>query len=123
MGEHVRSVSRERCWRLWRVGLMALLAAVVLGLRASAPTFAAEESEEACQPSVIGGTAVPDGKYPFVVALLDKRNGSSAYQQQFCGASLVDKDSVLTAAHCVRGNVTLNLRVTIGRTVLSSTQG
>ncbi len=79
MGEHVRSVFRERRGRLWRVGLMALLAAIVLGLGASAPTFAAEESEEACQPSVIGGTALPDGKYPFVVALLDKRNGSSAY--------------------------------------------
>ena len=71
----------------------------------------------------MGGTAVPDGKYPFVVALLDKRYGSTAYQQQFCGASLVDKDSVLTAAHCVRGNVASNLRVTVGRTVLGSTQG
>ena len=102
---------------------MALLVAGLLGLGASEQTFAAEEAEELRQPSVVGGTAVPDGKYPFVVALLDKRYGSSVYQQQFCGASLVDRDSVLTAAHCVRGNTASNLRVTVGRTVLSSTQG
>ena len=75
------------------------------------------------QTRIIGGTDVPNGKYPFVVALLDKRYGSSAYQSQFCGASLIDRDTILTAAHCVRGNVASNLRATVGRTVLDSTQG
>jgi secreted trypsin-like serine protease len=36
---------------------------------------------------------------------------------------LIDQDSVLTAAHCVRGIPVEALEVTVGRTVLSSDQG
>jgi secreted trypsin-like serine protease len=80
------------------------------------------------QAQVVGGKAVPNGKYPFVTALLDNRRGSTAYQQQFCGGTLIDEDSVLTAAHCmVRPNgeklPAAPLRVTVGRTVLNSDQG
>ena len=121
MGERVGSMSGGRGWHRWRIASAVLLAAVMLGIWASAPSSAAEEPS--IQPNVVGGTAVPDGKYPFVVAVLDKRYGSTADQQQFCGATLIDPDSVLTAAHCVRGNAASNLRVTVGRTVLSSTQG
>jgi len=75
------------------------------------------------QAQVVGGKAVPNGKYPFVTALLDNRRGSTAYEQQFCGGTLIDEDSVLTAAHCVVGTPTGPLRVTVGRTVLNSDQG
>lgn len=53
------------------------------------------------QPRVVGGTDVPDGKYPFQVALLDTLIGENAAEQQFCGGSLIRADVVLTAAHCV----------------------
>ena len=78
-------------------------------------------------PRIVGGSAVPDGKYPFMVALLDKRKPGGAFQEQFCGGTLIDKDSVLTAAHCFyrqgvydRG---IELQVVVGRTVLNQNQG
>lgn len=101
--------------------LIVGMAFLSMSLQGGQPAQAAGSGDY--QPSIIGGTDVPNGKYPFVVALLDKRNGGSAYNQQFCGASLIDQDTVLTAAHCVKGNVATNLRVTVGRTVLDSTQG
>jgi secreted trypsin-like serine protease len=58
--------------------------------------------------------------------LLNTNNGSTAFEQQFCGATLIDGNSVLTAAHCVEGvevEPASPLRVIVGRTVLDSNQG
>jgi secreted trypsin-like serine protease len=71
---------------------------------------------------------VADRKYSFVAALLNTNKGHKAFQQQFCGGSLIDRDSVLTAAHCVTGTRGFPvpprpLRITVGRTVLNSDQG
>jgi secreted trypsin-like serine protease len=81
-------------------------------------------------PRVVGGTAVPDGKYPFQAALLIQSAGTNDFQRQFCGGSLISSFQVLTAAHCVQsfgpGPDLLplsDLRVVVGRTVLTSTQG
>jgi secreted trypsin-like serine protease len=71
---------------------------------------------------IIGGTAVPDGKYEFVAALYDNSIGPPV-QSQFCGGTLIDEDSVLTAAHCVVSTSVQPTHVTIGRTVLDSNQG
>jgi secreted trypsin-like serine protease len=78
-------------------------------------------------PRIVGGTAVPNGNYPFMVALLDKRKPGGALQKQFCGGTLIDKDSVLTAAHCLyrRGvyDRGIELWVVVGRTVLNQNRG
>jgi secreted trypsin-like serine protease len=69
---------------------------------------------------------VPAAKYPFQVALLDKRNGKKGFTRQFCGGSLIDAQHVLTVAHCVAGRSKTtpeNLRVLIGITELNSKQG
>lgn len=100
--------------------MAGLLGGFVL-LQSAAPVQAQDETRY--ETRVIGGTAVPDGKYPFVTALLDTRYGSTTYQQQFCGGTLIDRDSVLTAAHCVYGSSAAPLRVTAGKTVLDSSQG
>jgi secreted trypsin-like serine protease len=73
--------------------------------------------------AIVGGTAVPEGKYPFVAALLDERRTGNAFNQQFCGGTLIDSDSVLTAAHCVNSIFPTNLSVVVGRTQLSTNQG
>ena len=101
--------------------LLALLFAMLLALGAAVPVFAAEEPAEdegTIQPQVVGGEPVPDGKYRFVAALRDTTRGNTAYQQQFCGGTLIDRNSVLTAAHCLESVTAPQLRVTVGLTSL-----
>ncbi len=83
-------------------------------------------SSKEVHADIVGGAGVPSAKYPFQVALLDKRNGEKGFTKQFCGGSLIDAQHVLTAAHCVagrNGNGPKNLRVLIGVTELNSHQG
>lgn len=109
---------------LWVALASAFIAALLLLLVSFASAQSANAADDPTyQPRIIGGTDVPNGKYPFVAALLDTRYGSTAYYQQFCGGALIDKDSVLTAAHCVYGESTAPLKVAVGKTVLSSNQG
>ncbi len=84
----------------------------------------------AITPKIVGGKPVPNGKYPFQAALLAQSFGTNDFQRQYCGASLITPFEVLTAAHCVDfvgddpGRIPLSdLRVVVGRTVLTSTQG
>ncbi|WP_197359211.1 S1 family peptidase, partial [Streptomyces clavuligerus] len=70
---------------------------------------------------IIGGGAVPNDKYPFMVALLMKGKGSPV-DRQFCGGSLLDAYTVVTAAHCVDHTDPKDIQVVAGRTVLSNTQ-
>lgn len=107
--------------RLWVVLAAALVVALVSLFALVQGGESARASDE--QSKIIGGTAVPDGKYRFVAAVLDTRNGNTTFQQQFCGGTLIDRDSVLTAAHCVKGEPARPLRVVVGRTVLDSKQG
>jgi|SRR5215211_9451759 hypothetical protein len=50
---------------------------------------------------IVGGTAVPNGKYKFQAALLAQSFGSNDFERQYCGGSLITPFEVLTAAHCV----------------------
>jgi secreted trypsin-like serine protease len=84
----------------------------------------------AITPKIVGGKPVPNGKYPFQAALLAQLFGTNDFQRQYCGASLITPFEVLTAAHCVDfvgddpEQVPISdLRVVVGRTVLTSTQG
>ena len=84
----------------------------------------------AITPKIVGGKPVPNGKYPFQAALLAQSFGTNDFQRQYCGASLITPFEVLTAAHCVDfvgddpEQVPISdLRVVVGRTVLTSTQG
>jgi secreted trypsin-like serine protease len=114
-----------------RATMAATLVAAVVSLFAfvqsgeAAPQAADKQPSAAVSPKIVGGTETPDGKYPFVAALLNTNSGSTPTGQQFCGGSLIDRDSVLTAAHCFNqiGDSPQPIRVTVGRTVLDSTQG
>jgi hypothetical protein len=84
----------------------------------------------AITPKIVGGQPVPNGKYKFQAALLAQSFGSNDFERQYCGGSLITPFEVLTAARCVEfigdepGMVPLSdLRVVVGRTVLTSTQG
>lgn len=76
------------------------------------------------QTEIVGGTIVPQGEIPFVVAVLNIKYGKNSYDQQFCGGSLIGPYHVLTAAHCVKPIAAKNLGVTVGRWNLQNpTQG
>ncbi len=102
--------------------LLTLVFATLLALGAAVPVFAAEEPTEedggVAQPQVVGGDSVPDGKYKFMVAVRDVTRGNTVYQQQFCGGTLIDRNSVLTAAHCLESVTARQLRVSVGITNL-----
>jgi secreted trypsin-like serine protease len=117
----VRKLSRGSTWLSLLAAVVATLLFLFVFQQSAEPARAADEGSTSTK--VIGGTAVPDGKYKFLVALRNTNYGSTAYQQQFCGGTLIDRDSVLTAAHCVYGESASPLRVTVGRTVLDSNQG
>src|SRR3712207_344775 len=113
----------------------ALVAAIVMSFFVLVQSGEAAQvaDEQSYEPKIVGGTAVPNGKYPFIAALIDTRiQGNTPFDQQFCGGTLIDKNSVLTAGHCVDDDPeapgvqlrpTAPLRVTVGRTVLNSKQG
>ncbi len=69
------------------------------------------------QPQIVGGQPVPDDKYPFM-AVLDIQEAGGSF---LCGGTLIDPDSVLTAAHCVVDAD--SVRLAVGRTVRSQNQG
>jgi len=120
----------------WRWGgaryLLAIALAVVLGLAAAVPVFAAGEDGH-YQTSVVGGDPVPNGKYPFMVSLQANTSSAPPSKEHFCGGTLIDSDSVLTAAHCADyiGALTIpgvfvsyrDVRIVVGLTTLDSSQG
>eukprot|EP00980_Cylindrotheca_fusiformis_P016533 scaffold4954_cov106-Cylindrotheca_fusiformis.AAC.3 len=60
--------------------------------------FAQQNRNDAIKPRIIGGDDAQVGRYPYMVSLLSR----SGFHD--CGGSLIAKDVVLTAAHCV-GNL------------------
>jgi trypsin len=67
-----------------------LTTAVFSALSASAATI---------DRRIVGGEAVNDGEIPFIVSILGKYG--------ICGGALLDSTTVLTAAHCLEGTVSV----------------
>jgi len=133
---------------LWTTLVGALVAAMMVAaffvfVQSGEVAQAADEQPSApVSPRIVGGTAVPNGKYPFMAALVDTSIGNKSLlvgpgmnhansHQLFCGGTLIDKDSVLTAAHCFfnpntgapRFESIKVLQVIVGRTLLTTSQG
>jgi secreted trypsin-like serine protease len=105
---------------LWATLVGALIAAMVVSFFVfvqsgeAAPQAADEQpSSTSVSPMIAGGTAVPNGKYPFVAFVKLYRNGKP---DASCGGSLIDQDNVLIAAHCLLN--TTGALVVVGRTDL-----
>jgi len=111
--------------------MAALAIAVVMGLGAAVPVLA-QDGEEKVGTQVVGGEPVPNGKYPFMTSIQADTSDRPPYKEHFCGGTLIDEDSVLTAAHCAvfigkkTNESTLDyrdVRLDVGVTVLNSDQG
>ncbi|MYR58437.1 trypsin-like serine protease [Streptomyces sp. SID625] len=77
---------------------------------------------------VVGGFPVDVAQSPWTVALSSRDRFGGTRAGQFCGAVAVARNAVLTAAHCLSGDVvgappTRDLKVIEGRTDLLSGQG
>ena len=70
-----------------------------------------------------GKTPAVKGAQPWMVALVESGT-ADAHEGQFCGGSLIAKEWVLTAAHCLEGvKDATEIDVVIGRYQLSSNEG
>ena len=111
---------------LWATLVGTLVAALVVTFFVfvrsgeAAPQTADEQTPYASvspkSPMIVGGTGVPNGTYAFMAYITLYRNGMPYAS---CGGSLIDQDSVLTAAHCLE-NAT-GAVVVVGRTDLGRT--
>ncbi|MDI3386350.1 serine protease [Streptomyces sp. B-S-A8] len=104
-------------------GLLApLAAAAVLPLAAPAPAVA--------DGVVVGGRPVQVAEHPWVVAIASRDRFGGARSGQFCGGAVVDRRTVLTAAHCLSQDVlgvppseVPDLKVIAGRADLRTDEG
>lgn len=100
-----------------------------LSLRVSLIATACIAMQVQAESRIVGGTPVAPGNYPWMAAIISA-DATDTYIGQFCGGSLVAKDYVLTAAHCVSDerNNPLDLSsdpidVVIGTTRLGNASG
>ncbi|WP_162873019.1 S1 family peptidase [Austwickia chelonae] len=102
--------------------LLSVAAATMLvgGLLTPCTTHASPPADPTPSPRIIGGVQAEENEFPFMVSI-------QAGERHFCGGSLIDANTVLTAAHCVServGSTAQGVNLVIGRTTLSdSSQG
>ena len=73
-------------------------------------------SKQKKSPKIVNGVKAPKGLYPFIVGVADST------KDLFCGASIYDRDHVITAAHCIEDELAENLKLFFGDWSLYQTE-
>jgi V8-like Glu-specific endopeptidase len=122
--QHVANAHLARRHTAGRARL-ACLVALVLSLVAlpHATTVAEQDRGPDPSPQIAGGYFPHPTQWPWVTALIDKTRPGAAgdYGRQFCTASLIAPDRVLTAAHCVTRLPYYAIQALVGRRDLTQT--
>jgi len=89
--------------------LLTVLAIPAVVLSAAIPQDPTEipDWDNGSQEDIVGGTTASAGEFPFIVSL--QRSGS-----HFCGGTLLNANTILTAAHCAVGQTASSLSVRAG---------
>ena len=89
------------------MGFKSVLVALAIPMLATARALPQLETN---LHQIVGGEPAQEGEFPYIVSL---QRGSS----HFCGGSLLNADTVITAAHCAQGQTAANLRIRAGSLV------
>ncbi len=113
---------------------MSAVAGVAAAVAVAPPPAAAQTAEPRCpradrgsqpfreaarrcrnreQPKIVGGRLAPDGAFPWQVSVSARESDNAAYAH-FCGGSVYSRLWIVTAAHCVDGNLASDLVVIAG---------
>jgi trypsin len=94
---------------------MAPVLSYLIALALPALSFgAAIPQDDEMSVSIVGGTAAALGEFPYLISL-QTSSGS-----HFCGGSLLNANTVITAAHCAEGQTASRLRIRAGTTTWAS---
>ncbi|KAK7421167.1 hypothetical protein QQX98_002296 [Neonectria punicea] len=88
-----------------KLAFLAALALPAFSLAAAVPVPTELAENEI---NIVGGEQASPGDFPFIVSI-SRRGGS-----HFCGGSLLNANTVLTAAHCSTGQSAANVQVRAG---------
>lgn len=111
-GRSRSSFGREcRLLRIVKSFCVGLLAVLCAGLALKAADASA----------IVGGEPAPPDRWPWMAALTD--DPTDAFYGQFCGATVIGKRRLLTAAHCVYGERASGMTVLVGRSRLTASGG
>jgi uncharacterized repeat protein (TIGR02543 family) len=85
-----------------------LVASLILGILPNANALQSDSQNDTIEVQVVGGTPVSSmADAPWQVALISATAGSNN-DGQFCGGSIIAREWIVTAAHCVDGSTTIN---------------